>query len=44
MWFLQVGGYFDSGVSFVSSTYPLATPTAVLSWGLLAFPMVCRPS
>lgn len=41
-WLLQVGGYYDSGVSFVKYTYPMATTTALLSWGLLAFPKVCR--
>jgi Glycosyl hydrolase family 9 len=40
-WLLQVGGYYDTGVSFVKYTYPMATTTALLSWGLLAFPKVC---
>lgn len=37
---VQGGGYYDSGVSFVKYTYPIATTTALLSWGLLAFSQV----
>lgn len=33
-----VGGYYDMGTSFVKFSYPIATTTALLSWGLLAFP------
>lgn len=36
----QVGGYYDMGTSFVKYSYPIATTTALLSWGLLAFPQV----
>ena len=38
-----MGGYYDPGNSFVKFSYPIATSTALLSWGLLTFPEVRIP-